>query len=226
VVAAWESIARLIDPQPIAQLGWVALAALVGFIGHELVAQYRVSWGTRIGSAALVADGYHARTDGFASLAVLIGVAGVALGFPQADPIAGLVISGVIALLLKGAAVSIWHRLMDAVDPELTEAVERAALQPGVQEVTSARIRWIGHRLEAEAHVTVDSDLTTMQSHEIAETVRHAICHSVAKISEVVVHVDPCTHAVADPHGTTSHHVPAAPRHIPSSATDTDRRAS
>jgi divalent metal cation (Fe/Co/Zn/Cd) transporter len=101
---------------------------------------------------------------------------------------------------------------MDAVDPALTEAVERAAHQPGVEEVASVRIRWIGHRLEAEAHITVDCDLTTLQSHAVAETVRHAICHDVQRISDVVVHVDPCDHRVADPHRTTAHHVPAAPR--------------
>jgi len=212
VGAAWQSIDRLLHPQEISDLGWVALAALISFVGQEAVARYRIFWGRKIGSAALVADGYHARTDGFASLAVLLGAGGVFLGFPQADPIVGLLISLVIAVTLKDAAVSIWYRLMDAVDPALTEAVERAAHQPGVEKVASARIRWIGHRLEAEAHITVDCDLTTLQSHAVAETVRHAICHDVQRISDVVVHVDPCDHRVADPHRTTAHHVPAAPR--------------
>jgi cation diffusion facilitator family transporter len=213
-LAAWASIDRLIHPQPISNLALLAGAGVIGFAGNELVALYRIRVGKDIGSAALVADGYHARTDGLTSLAVVLGAIGVFLGFPQADPIIGLLITGAILWVLKTAAAQIFARLMDAVDPALTDAVERAAAQPGVVEVTSTRLRWIGHRIEAEAHVTVDSDLTTLESHEIAETVRHAIFHDVPKVSDVIVHVDPCDHAEADPHRTTSQHLPSAPRRM------------
>ncbi len=213
-LAAWASIDRLINPQPVSNLALLAGAGVVGFIGNELVALYRIRVGTEIGSAALVADGFHARTDGLTSLAVVLGAIGVFLGFPQADPIIGLLITIAILWVLKSAAVQVFARLMDAVDPALTDAVERAAAQPGVVEVTSTRLRWIGHRIEAEAHVTVDSDLTTLESHTIAETVRHAIFHDVPKISDVTVHVDPCDHAEADPHRTTSEHLPRSPRRL------------
>jgi len=203
-LAAWESINRLIHPQPVSNLALLAGAGIVGFAGNELVALYRIRVGKEIGSAALVADGYHARTDGLTSLAVVLGAIGVFLGFAQADPIVGLLITVAILWVLKGAAAQVFARLMDAVDPALTDAVERASAQPGVVEVTSTRLRWIGHRIEAEAHVTVDSDLTTLQSHAIAETVRHAIFHDVPRISDVTVHVDPCDHNEADPHRTTS----------------------
>jgi len=221
-LAAWESANRLVHPQQVSNLGLLAGAGVVGFIGNELVALYRIRVGTEIGSAALVADGYHARTDGLTSLAVVLGAIGVFLGFPQADPIIGLLITVAILWVLKGAAIQIFARLMDAVDPAMTEAVERASAQPGVVEVTSTRLRWIGHRIEAEAHVTVDSDLTTLQSHAIAETVRHAIFHNVPKISDVTVHVDPCDHAEADPHRTTSQHLPSAPRPMEQTAKPTD----
>src|SRR5690348_851185 len=82
IIAGYEAIQRLVHPQPIQNLGWVALAGLAGFVGNEWVALYRIRVGRRIGSAALVADGLHARTDGFTSLAVLVGAGGVALGFP------------------------------------------------------------------------------------------------------------------------------------------------
>jgi cation diffusion facilitator family transporter len=220
-LAAWASIDRLIHPQPISNLALLAGAGVIGFAGNELVALYRIRVGKEIGSAALVADGFHARTDGLTSLAVVLGALGVFLGFPQADPIIGLLITVAILWVLKNAAVQVFARLMDAVDPALTEAVERAAAQPGVVEVTSTRLRWIGHRIEAEAHVTVDSDLTTLQSHEIAETVRHAIFHDVPKISDVIVHVDPCDHAEANPHRTTSRHLPSTPRRmVQAAATD------
>jgi len=211
-LAAWESIDRLLNPQPLTNLGLLAAAGLIGFAGNELVASYRIRVGTAIGSAALVADGYHARTDGFTSLAVVVGAAGVWLGFPQADPLVGLLITVAILWVLKGAASQVFARLLDAVDPEITDAVELAAQQPGVEEVSSTRIRWLGHRLEAEAHIVVDCDLTTLRSHAIAESVRHAIFHAVPRISDVIVHVDPCSHAVADPHRTTSDHLPRAPR--------------
>jgi cation diffusion facilitator family transporter len=220
-LAAWASIDRLIHPQPISNLALLAGAGVIGFAGNELVALYRIRVGKEIGSAALVADGFHARTDGLTSLAVVLGALGVFLGFPQADPIIGLLITVAILWVLKNAAVQVFARLMDAVDPALTEAVERAAAQPAVVEVTSTRLRWIGHRIEAEAHVTVDSDLTTLQSHEIAETVRHAIFHDVPKISDVIVHVDPCDHAEANPHRTTSRHLPSTPRRmVQAAATD------
>ncbi len=211
-VAAWQALDRLINPQPISELGLLALAGVIGFAGNELVALYRIRVGKEIGSAALVADGYHARTDGLTSLAVVAGAAGVWLGFPQADAIVGLLISVAILWVLKSAAGQVFARLMDAVDPALTEAVERAAEQPGVEAVSSVRIRWIGHQLEAEAHIVVDCDLSTARSHDIAETVRHGIFHSVPRISDVTVHVDPCSHAIVDPHSTTREHLPNTPR--------------
>ena len=72
VLAGYESIRRLFEPQPLTNLGWVLAAALIGFAGNELVAVYRIRVGRRIRSAALVADGLHARTDGFTSLAVVL----------------------------------------------------------------------------------------------------------------------------------------------------------
>lgn len=224
-LAAWQSLYRLLNPQPVANLGLLVAGGLIGFVGNELVAVYRIREGEAIGSAALVADGYHARTDGLTSLAVVIGAAGVWLGFDLADPIVGLLITLAILFVLKDAAIQVFGRLLDAVDPATTAAAERAAHQPGVEQVSSLRIRWMGHRLEAEAHIVVDCELTTLESHAIAETVRHAICHDVEKISEVVVHVDPCTHAMADPHKTTTHHIPVAPRPI-AAALPEDRRAS
>jgi cation diffusion facilitator family transporter len=213
VLAAWTSIDRLFHPDVLSNLALVAVAGLIGFAGNEAVATYRIRVGNEIGSAALVTDGYHARTDGLTSLAVVIGAAGVWLGFPAADPIVGLLITVVILWVLKSAATQVFGRLMDAVDPAVTEAVERAAAAvPGVESVASVRIRWIGHQLEAEAHVVVDADLPTIQSHGIAESVRHSVFHAVSKISDVLVHIDPCTHAVADPHRTTRAHLPPAPR--------------
>lgn len=122
IIAGYEAIARLIHPQQIEHVGWVALAGLVGFIGNEWVALYRIRVGHRIGSAALIADGLHARTNGFTSLAVLCSAGGVALGFPLADPIVGLLITAAILAVLRTAARDVFRRLLDGVDPAMVDA--------------------------------------------------------------------------------------------------------
>src|SRR5690349_5581552 len=145
VIAGYEAVRRLVEPQPIAHVAWVALAGLVGFFGNEWVAVLRIRVGRRIGSAALIADGLHARTDGFTSLAVLIGAGGVALGFPLADPIVGLLITVAILLILRTAVRDVFRRLMDGVDPELIDTAETTlAANSGVQAVRSVRMRRIG----------------------------------------------------------------------------------
>lgn len=209
VLAAWTSIDRLIHPQILSNLGIVALAGVVGFAGNELVAIYRIRVGKDIGSAALVADGYHARTDGITSLAVVLGAAGVWLGYPQADPIVGLLITITILWVLKGAAAQVFARLMDAVDPALADQIEAAASRvDGVQSVAGVRVRWIGHRLEASLHVEVDSGWTVAAGHAVAEAVRHELFHSVGKLDSILVHVDPSDQNGTDHHAETHGHDP------------------
>lgn len=192
VLAGYESVRRLVDPQPITA-PWVVLAAgVIGFAGNELVALYRIRVGRRIGSAALVADGLHARTDGFTSLAVAVGAIGVLAGFPLADPIVGLVITVAIVAVLRGAVIEIFRRLMDGVDPALTEQVERRlGAQPGIVAVRRVRLRWDGHRLAADADVTVDRDLTLAQARAIGHDAEHALVREVGKLATARVVVLP-----------------------------------
>jgi cation diffusion facilitator family transporter len=207
LIAAWESVQKLLHPEPITNVGWVALAGLLGFVGNELVAQYRLRAGQRIGSTALVADGYHARTDGFTSLAVLFGAGGVALGFPRADPLVGLGITVAILLVLKDAAVQVFHRLMDAVEPDMIErATEAARDAEGVERVSDVRARWLGHNIVADAQIVADCDLTLTEAHAVAERARHAMLHAVPKLANVRVHVDPCDHEGVDHHAEVAHH--------------------
>ncbi|NGP08376.1 cation transporter [Rhodococcus sp. 14C212] len=198
VVAGVEAVRRLINPVPIQQLGWVALAGLVGFVGNELVALYRIRVGRRIGSAALVADGLHARTDGFTSLAVLLGAGGVALGFPLVDPIVGLVITVAILVVLRTAGRDVFRRLMDGVDPELVDAAERSlSEEPGVRSVRSVRMRWIGHRLHADVELDTDADTSLAAAHRLAHEAEHTLTHAVPKLSTALVHAYPAHNPVA-----------------------------
>jgi cation diffusion facilitator family transporter len=207
-LAGWESFQRLLDPHPISNIGLVVAAGIIGFAGNELVASYRIRTGKRIGSAALIADGYHARTDGFTSLAVVFGALGVMLGFPQADPVVGLLITVAILFVLKDAVRQVFGRLMDAVDPTLVEMVEHTAANvEKVESVGDVRLRWIGHRLDAALHVTVDCDMSVAEGHGVGEKVRHALFHEIKGLDSVLVHVDPCDHHGQDPHDETAHHV-------------------
>lgn len=192
VVAGWEAVRRLLDPQPVEHLAWVAVAGVVGFAGNELVAVYRIRVGRRIGSAALVADGLHARADGLTSLAVVAGAAGVAAGLPLADPVVGLVITVAILAVLRSAARDVYRRLMDAVDPGLVTAAERAlAAEPGVVAVRAVRMRWIGHRLHAEADLTIEESRSLADAHALAHAAEHRLAHAVPKLGSATVHAYP-----------------------------------
>ncbi|MBG0856931.1 cation transporter [Streptomyces spinoverrucosus] len=209
--AGWTAIERLLDPRPVQHVPAVAVAALVGFAGNEWVARYRIRVGRSIGSAALVADGLHARTDGFTSLAVLLGAGGSALGWQLADPIVGLAITAAITLVLRDAAREVFRRVLDAVDPALVDRAERALRKvPGVQEVGELRLRWIGHRLRAEVAVVVDGEVTVRQAHAIAVEAEHALLHAVPRLTAALVHADPAhTPGEVDPHLPLAHHATA-----------------
>jgi cation diffusion facilitator family transporter len=210
MVAAWEAVDRLRHPSDVKHLGFVMAAAVVGLVGNETVAAYRIRVGRRIGSASLVADGLHARTDGLASLAVLIGAVGVAAGWQWADPVVGLAISGAILLVLVQAVRGVGERLMDAVDPALvTRAEGVVAGVAGVQDVTELRMRWLGHRLQAEVRMTVDRDLDVATAHLIGERAEQALMDELGLLSGAIVHVNPCDHDTRlVPHPEPAEHQP------------------
>jgi cation diffusion facilitator family transporter len=201
VLAGVQAVRRLVDPAPVEHLGWVALAGLIGFAGNELVAVYRIRVGRAIGSAALVADGLHARTDGLTSLAVLAGAGGVAAGFPLADPIVGLVITVAILAVLRTAVRDVYRRLMDAVDPALVDLAEQSlSATPGVTAVRAVRMRWIGHALHAEAELDIDGGVSVTDAHALAHDAEHRLTHDVPKLRSAVIHAYPAArHEVATP---------------------------
>jgi cation diffusion facilitator family transporter len=207
-LAAYEAIRRLIHPQDVDYVGAVAAAGVLGFVGNELVARYRIRVGREIGSAALVADGLHARTDGFTSLAVVVGAVGVALGWQQADPLVGLLITVAILFVLRDAARQVYRRLMDAVDEDLVTSVEEVLrATPGVRGVGTVRVRWIGHALRAECEVVVDPSLSLVEGHGIAVEAEHRLLHDVRRLTAAFIHADP---EGAEHHELTAHHVSRA----------------
>ncbi len=210
-LAAYEAITRLIHPRHVSDLLAVAGAALVGFAGNELAAGYRIRTGRKIGSAALVADGLHARTDGLTSLAVLLGAGGVALGWNWADPVVGLLITIAILAVLRQAVREIYRRLMDAVDPELVDQAERTLRQTaGVLGVGDVRLRWIGHQLRAECEVVVEPEITAAQAHQVTVSAEHDLLHAIPQLSAALVHADPASGGT-DPHHVLADHRPGRP---------------
>lgn len=214
VGGAVESILKLTSGNVPSQIYLSMAAALVGVVGNELLAQYKISVGKRINSVPLVADGQHSRIDGLTSLAAFLGLVGVKLGFPQADPIAGLIITVVIVTVVYSTSRSVLQRLLDAVDPHIVPAIVAAAeAVPGVIAVTDVRARWVGHTLHVVMNIEVDANLTLAKAHAIAEEVRHRIFHEIKGVSEVIIHTDPAGTGV-DYHEAMAHHMQEAHRPI------------
>jgi cation diffusion facilitator family transporter len=205
--AAWEAVLRLESPRAVSNLLAVALAAVVGFAGNEFVACYRIRVGKRIGSAALVADGLHARTDGFTSLAVLLGVGGLAEGWKWADPAVGLIITLAILVVLWQAAREIYRRLMDAVDPVLVDQAEQTLRSvPGVLDVGHVRLRWLGHQLRAECEIVISAEASAVAGHQVAVAAEHQLLHALPRLSAALVHADPLEDEGFDYHAELARH--------------------
>ncbi len=186
-IVFWESFQRFFTPQPLANIGWVAAAALIGFLGNEAVAVMQIRVGNRIGSAALVADGLHARTDGLTSLAVLVAAGGAWLGFPLADPIVGLLIGVAILVITWDAVRRVWYRLMDAVEPALVAQAETAVSQhPAVQHITRLRLRWLGHQLQGDLRLTIES---TADRQATLQEIRHTLAHELPQLTDLTIEV-------------------------------------
>lgn len=213
LVAGYEAIDRLIHPQPVTELGWLVMAGIVGFVGNEAVAVFRIRVGREINSAALIADGYHARTDGLTSLAVVAGAVGVWLGFPLADPIVGLLITVAIFGIVWQSARSVLTRMLDGIDPAVTAELRHTAEHVrGIAAVTDARARWLGHKLHADVTIAVDEDLSLAQANRIAASYRHALFDHLPVLSAANIrfaHVEERDqHDRNEPKSGGHHHAP------------------
>src|SRR5215203_3892737 len=212
--AGYEAIDRLINPQPITLVGWVAAAGVIGFLGNEAVAVFRIRVGREINSAALIADGYHARTDGLTSLAVVAGAVGVWLGFPLADPIVGLLITVTIFGIVWQSSKAVFTRMLDGVDPTIVDEMRHAAEHvPGVTQVLEAKARWLGHRLHADVGVRVDAAMVVAEADRVAQDLKQQLFAHIPALGVAEVRVsslgpieerDP----VVEGNGGAHHHAP------------------
>src|SRR5579863_1419441 len=214
VAGAVESIQKLTSGNVPTQLYLSMAAALVGVVGNEALAQYKITVGKRINSVPLVADGQHSRIDGLTSLAAFLGLVGVRFGLPIADPVAGIVITVVIITVVYSTSRSVLQRLLDAVDPRVVPSIIGKAQEvPGVEAVTDVRARWVGHTLHVAMNIEVNPELTLVKAHAIAEEVRHSLFHSIDGLSEAIIHTDPSSES-GDHHQSLAHHVQEAQRPV------------
>jgi cation diffusion facilitator family transporter len=214
VVAGYETVQRFLHPQPVGYLWAVMAASVIGFVGNEVVAIFRIRVGREIESAALIADGYHARTDGWTSLAVFFGAVGVWMGYPLADPIVGALITIAIAQIVWQSAKAVFTRALDGVDPKIIDELRHTATHVrGVEKVTDVRARWLGHRLHAEMNVAVAPQLSVEEGHALAKEVRHEAMHHFGYLSNVVIHIDPMQEAGEEFHRIQAHTHDGLPVH-------------
>lgn len=192
IVAGYASIQGLIYGEVMTHVTMVSLAAIVGFVGNEIVALFRLSMGRKIGSAALVADGQHARLDGFTSLAILLGVVGTWLGYPQVDSIVGLLITATMVFIVIKMSYTMITRIMDGVEPKMIDQISSSAeTVPGVVRVKDVKARWFGHDVLAELSIVVNSNISVKDGHEIACKVMEQVQTQVQRLTSLQVHVDP-----------------------------------
>jgi len=211
LIALYEAINRLIHPQDITLLWAVAIAGVIGFIGNEAVAVFRLRVGREIESAALIADGYHARTDGLTSLAVVLGAAGVWAGFPLADPLIGLIITLAIFGIVWQSAKAVFTRLLDGVEPGVIEEIRHAAEHvAAVRQVLNVRARWLGHRLTTELDVAVASGTTVQEADAISAEVEAVVADHIPALASAHVRVRSAEAgaAVLAPVHAGHHHAP------------------
>jgi cation diffusion facilitator family transporter len=214
VAGAWESILKLTSGNMPTQIYLSMAAAAIGCIGNEILAQYKITIGKRINSVALIADGQHSRIDGLTSLAALAGLIGVKLGWSTADPLAGILITLVILSVVYSTSRSVLQRLLDAVDPHIVPSIVETASQiEGVENTTDVKARWVGHTLHIAMNIEVDTELTLLKAHEIAEEVRHSLFHEIQGVSQVIIHTDPSSSS-GDHHQTLAHHLQDAQQPI------------
>ncbi|MHA2168679.1 MAG: cation diffusion facilitator family transporter [Candidatus Kariarchaeaceae archaeon] len=194
-VVFWESIDRIFNPVEMDHLGILALSGIIGFIGNEIVAKYRISVGRKIGSEALIADGMHARTDGLTSLAVIIGAIGAYLGYPIIDPIIGIIIGIMILMILKDTTSTLWFRLMDRADSRVIDRIgEISTTFSGVASIHDVKTRYSGQSLFAEVHVIMNREYTIQESHEITSKLQEGLYKQIQNLVEVTIYPVPCSH--------------------------------
>jgi cation diffusion facilitator family transporter len=172
--AGYESIRKLVEHGHTAHVGAGIAGAVIGIVGNQVVARYKLITGKRIGSATLVADARHSWLDALSSAGALAGLIAVAAGQPWGDPVAGLAVTAFICHVGYEVTRDVVRRLADGIDPDVIYTAEAAAGSvPGVIHA-HARARWTGRTLRVEIEGWVDPGTTARQADDLGRQVADA----------------------------------------------------
>jgi cation diffusion facilitator family transporter len=187
-VAFYQSYEKFVSGSPTTDLPVGMAAAVIGIVGNQVVARYKSRVGREINSAPLIVDAKHSLLDSAASAGALVGLMGVALGFPQADPIAGVAIGILIVHIGIDATGEVAARLMDANDEELAQEAGRAAGEvPGVEKVSDVRARWLGREVEVRVSVELAPHLAHHDVRAICAQVDRAIRSELQDVRDTTI---------------------------------------
>jgi cation diffusion facilitator family transporter len=190
-LAAVESYDKLVSARGTSHLGVGMIAAVIGVVGNQWVARYKLKVGREIKSAPLIVDARHSWLDAVSSAGALLGLVGVAGGFRQADPIAGFAISLFIVRIGLEATRDVVVRLMDAQDEELADAARAAAREVvGPGGVGDVRVRWLGRQVEVRLVVRLPGNLALADVGRTTRTLTATVQHRVPDVREVFVTID------------------------------------
>jgi cation diffusion facilitator family transporter len=191
VLAGIESYRKLVGHSTTSHVGWGMVGAVLGIVGNQAVARYKLATGKRIQSATLVADARHSWLDALSSAGAFVGLVGVGLGYRWADPVAGFVITAFIAHVGWEVTTEIAGHLMDAVDASLTEQAHAAA--EGVAGVLDAEVRgrWSGRTLRLEIEVELAAKATLAEAAHVSQAVEAAVFNAVGEARHVHVSTRP-----------------------------------
>jgi cation diffusion facilitator family transporter len=189
----WSAFVKLQNPETVPTVHvvalWVAGAAL---ISKELLFRYMLAVATKVKSSMLVANAWHARSDAASSLVVGIGIVGNLAGYPILDPIAALVVGGMVTKMGWGFGWDALHDLMDrSADDEEVAAIRKTLIEtPGVSGVHDVRTRKMGDLIVVDAHIEVSATITVEQGHDIAVEARKRVLQR-HRVLNLMTHVDP-----------------------------------
>jgi cation diffusion facilitator family transporter len=169
--AGAESVNKLIHHGPTQHVGWGIGAAAVGIVGNQLVARYKLAVGRTIQSATMIADAKHSWLDALSSAGAMLGLIGVAVGWPWADAVAGLFVTGFICHVGWEVSSDIAHRLLDGVDPAVITTAEAVAAETAGVMHAHARARWTGRTLRVEVEGWIEASTTVADADRIGRAV-------------------------------------------------------
>jgi cation diffusion facilitator family transporter len=185
VFAGVESVHKLLSNQGTSHVGAGIATALVGILGNQVVARYKLRVGRRIQSATLISDAKHSWLDALSSAGALAGLVGVALGQRWADPVAGLVVTLFICHVGYEVTADVVRRLLDGVDDGVLVTAEHAATTVNGVGHAHARARWTGRTLRVEVEGWVNSDLTVASADRLGVEVAQAVHDAVPEARSV-----------------------------------------